>query len=121
MEVRRESETAIGSAPSPSKEVCGAVSRDVGFRRYERGSRATESCLLRAVEATRGLKFQGFWGYADGSGGAAIVEVDNATTLAKATFPFTPWLRFTTTPIIPIEESAAIAVEAAAARASVGN
>jgi hypothetical protein len=68
-----------------------------------------------------GFEFQGFWGYGDGSGGAAIVEVDSATTFARATFPFTPWLRFTTTPIIPIEESAAIASEAAAARDSIDN
>lgn len=66
-----------------------------------------------------GFEFQGFWGFADGSGGAAIVEVDTATTLARATAPFTPWLRFTTTPILPIEESAGIAGEAAAARDSI--
>jgi hypothetical protein len=35
-----------------------------------------------------------------------------------ATAPFTPWLRFSTTPILPIEEASAIAGEAAAARAS---
>jgi Protein of unknown function (DUF3303) len=68
-----------------------------------------------------GFEFKGFWGFADGSGGAAIVEVDSATTLARATAPFTPWLRFTTTPILPVEESAAIAGEAVAARDSLGN
>lgn len=65
-----------------------------------------------------GFEFKGFWGYADGSGGVAIVEADSAATIARATASFTPWLRFTTTPILPIEESAAIAGEAAAARAS---
>jgi uncharacterized protein DUF3303 len=68
-----------------------------------------------------GFEFKGFWGFADGSGGAAIVDVDSATTMAKATAPFTPWLRFTTHAILPVEESAAIAGEAAAARASIGN
>src|SRR6478609_3734442 len=68
-----------------------------------------------------GFEFKGFWGFADGSGGAAIVEVDSAATLARATAPFTPWLRFATTPILPIEESAAIAGEAVAVRDSVGN
>ena len=68
-----------------------------------------------------GFEFQGFWGFADGSGGVAIVEVDSATTLARTTAPFTPWLRFTATPILPVEESAAIAGEAVAARDSVGN
>jgi hypothetical protein len=32
--------------------------------------------------------------------------------------PFTPWLRFSTTPILPVEEAAAIAGEAVAARAA---
>jgi Protein of unknown function (DUF3303) len=65
-----------------------------------------------------GFEFKGFWGFADGSGGVAIVETDSAATIAKATAPFTPWLRFSTTPILPVEEGAAIAGEAAAARAS---
>jgi uncharacterized protein DUF3303 len=65
-----------------------------------------------------GFDFKGFWGFADNSGGVAIVETDSATVLATATAPFTPWLRFSTTPILPIEESSAIAGEAAAARAS---
>lgn len=67
-----------------------------------------------------GFDFKGFWGYADGSGGAAIVEVDNATTMVRATAPFAPWLRFTTHAIVPVEEAAAIAGEAAAARDSIG-
>ena len=66
-----------------------------------------------------GFEFKGFWGYADGSGGVAIVEADSAATIARATAPFTPWLRFSATPILPVEEAAAIAGEAAAARASV--
>jgi len=65
-----------------------------------------------------GFEFKGFWGYADGSGGVAIVEADSAATIAKATAAFTPWLRFNTTPILPIEEAVTIAGEAAGARAS---
>ena len=65
-----------------------------------------------------GFEFQGFWGFADGSGGVAIVETDSAATIAKATAPFLPWLRFSTTPILPVEEAAAIAGEAVEARAS---
>ena len=67
-----------------------------------------------------GFEFQGFWGFADGSGGVAIVETDSAATIAKATAAFTPWLRFSATPILPVEEAAAIAGDAAAARASFG-
>lgn len=68
-----------------------------------------------------GFEFKGFWGFADGSGGVAIVETDSAEVLARATAPFVPWLRFTTKPILPVEESAPIATEAVAYRDSIGN
>ena len=63
-----------------------------------------------------GAQFQAFYGYADGTGGFAIIEADSATALAKASAPFTPWLRFTAKPILPIEEAAAIAGEGMAFR-----
>jgi hypothetical protein len=67
-----------------------------------------------------GADFKGFYGFADSSGGVAIVEVDSAATLHRATAPFAPWLSFTTTPIVPIEESAAISGESIAFRESLG-
>lgn len=67
-----------------------------------------------------GAEFKGFYGFADNSGGVAIIEVDSAATLARVTAPFSPWLHFTAQPIIPIEESAAIAVEAIGFRESIG-
>jgi hypothetical protein len=66
-----------------------------------------------------GAEFKGFYGLCDGSGGIALIEVDSAATLARTTAPWNPWLRFTVTPIIPIEESAGIAGEAVAFRDSV--
>ena len=63
--------------------------------------------------------FQGFFGFADGSGGVALIEVDSAATLARVTAPWTPWLHFTATPIVPIEESAAIGAEGVAFRDAV--
>jgi hypothetical protein len=66
-----------------------------------------------------GAEFQGFFGFADGSGGVAIIEADSAATLARTTAPWTPWLHFTTTPILPIEESSGIAGEAVGFRDSV--
>jgi hypothetical protein len=63
-----------------------------------------------------GAEFRGFYGFADGSGGVAIVEVDSLATLARTTAPFTAWLTFSTTPILPIEEAAAIAGEGIAFR-----
>jgi hypothetical protein len=65
-------------------------------------------------------EFQGFYGFADNTGGVAIIEVDSAATLTRVTAPWVPWLRFTCTPIIPIEESAAIEGEAVQFRESVG-
>jgi hypothetical protein len=66
-----------------------------------------------------GAEFQGFYGFADGTGGVAIVEVDSAQTLLRTTDPWTPWLRFEVTPIIPIEEAIAIGNEGVAFRDSV--
>ncbi|MGZ4306781.1 MAG: DUF3303 domain-containing protein [Solirubrobacteraceae bacterium] len=67
-----------------------------------------------------GAEFRGFYGFADGSGGAAILEVDSEATLARTTAPWTARLRFKVTPIIPIEEANAIAGEAIQFRDSVG-
>jgi hypothetical protein len=66
-----------------------------------------------------GAQFQGFYGLADGKGGVAIVEVDSAETLFETCAPWMPWLRFTATPIVPIEQSTPIAAAAMAFRDSV--
>ncbi len=67
-----------------------------------------------------GAEFKGFYGFAGGGGGFAIIEADSAATLARTTAPWTPWLRFKVSPILPIEESSAIAGEAVQFRDSVG-
>ena len=67
-----------------------------------------------------GADFKGFYGFADNSGGVAIIEVDSLATLAKTTAPFIPWLRFAATPIMPIEEMAAISGEALAFIGGIG-
>ncbi len=66
-----------------------------------------------------GAEFRGFYGFADGSGGFAIIDVDTIATLARTTAPWTPWLRFAVTPILPIEEATAAAHEGMAFRDSV--
>ena len=66
-----------------------------------------------------GAEFKGFYSFADGTGGVALVEVDTAATLARTTSPWTPWLRFTATPIVTIEEGTTIAHEGIAFRDSV--
>jgi len=75
--------------------------------------------IFQSWQPAAGAEFKGFYGFADGSGGVAIVEVDSHATLARVTAPFTPWLSFTATPILPIEEAAAIAGESIAFRESV--
>lgn len=67
-----------------------------------------------------GADFKGFYGFADNSGGVAIIEVDSLATLAKTTAPFVPWLRFAATPILPVEEMAAIEGEALAFIGGIG-
>ena len=66
-----------------------------------------------------GAEFQGFYGFADGSGGVAIIEAESAQALSRTTAPWTPWLAFEVTPILPIEEATQIAGEAIAFRDSV--
>jgi hypothetical protein len=70
-------------------------------------------------EPPDGAEFKGFFGFTDGTGGVAIIEVDSHETAARTTAPWTPWLRFTVKPIVPIETSAAIAAEGMAFRDSV--
>ena len=67
-----------------------------------------------------GAQFQGFYAFADNTGGVAIVEVDSAGTLARTMAPFGPWMTFTATAIVPIEEGVAIGSEAVAFRDGVG-
>src|SRR5262245_13479855 len=75
---------------------------------------------FQAWQPAAGADFKGFYAFADGSGGAAVVEVDSQATLARITAPFAPWLRFAARPILPIQEAAAIAGEANAWRDSIG-
>ena len=72
--------------------------------------------LFSKWQPPEGTNFIGFYGNADGSGGVAIMEVDSIATLAKGTAPWTPWLRFMATPILPIEEASAVGNEAIAWR-----
>ena len=55
----------------------------------------------------------------DLNGGVAIVEVDSAATAARMVSPFRPYLDFTMTPILPMDEAAAIGSEGIAFRDSI--
>jgi hypothetical protein len=65
-----------------------------------------------------GAEFLGFYGFADGSGGVAIIEADSVATIARTTSPWVPWLSFSVSPILPIEEATAIGAEGIAFRDS---
>lgn len=84
----------------------------------EEGSRRSLA-VFSAWQPPAGAEFKGFYGFAAGGGGVALIEADSAATLAKTTAPWTPWLRFTVNPILPIEESTGINHEAIAFRDSV--
>ncbi|MEZ5099781.1 MAG: DUF3303 family protein [Thermoleophilia bacterium] len=76
--------------------------------------------LFERWQPPEGAEFQGFYGFADGSGGFAIVEVDSVAALSRTMAPWTAFLRFDARPILPIEEQTAIEVEGIAFRDSVG-
>jgi Domain of unknown function (DUF3303) len=89
---------------------------------YTDQSEAGEARVLEVFAAWQppeGAEFIGFYAYADSSGGVAIIEVDSAATLARTTAPWVPWMTFTATPIIPIEESALFGAEAVEFRDSI--
>ena len=60
--------------------------------------------------------FQAFYGFADGGGGVALIEASSAADLAKTMAPWTPFLKFTTRVVLPIQESSEISGAAAAWR-----
>jgi len=84
----------------------------------EEGTRRSLN-VLAGWQPPAGAEFKGFYGFADGRGGVALIEADSVATLTRTTAPWTPWLRFNVTPILPIEESSAIAGEAVAFRGSI--
>ncbi len=75
--------------------------------------------VLSQWKPAEGADFKAFYEFTDGSGGAAIIEIDSAATMARLTGPWLPWLSFTIKAILPNDEAAAIAGEAIAFRASV--
>lgn len=63
-------------------------------------------------------QFQAFYDFADRTGGFALVEASSASDLAKTMAPWTPFLKFSARPVLPVQESAEIEQAAAAWRES---
>ena len=64
-------------------------------------------------------EFKAFYSFADGGGGVGLVEAGSAADLAKTIAPWTPFLKFTTRVILPIQEADAIERAAASWRDSI--
>ena len=108
--------SAAGTRPERGLHV---VLRDVAVHGPERGGHGPLAPGLLAWKPPDEADFTGFFGFADGTGGVALIEVDTAETLQRVIAPWTPWLRFDARAIMPIETSAAIAGEGVAFRAGV--
>ena len=65
------------------------------------------------------VTFHAFVGRLDGNGGFALVEGDNAASLAEASAKFTPYFEFHTYPVADVTEIVGVASEAVAWRESV--
>ena len=57
-------------------------------------------------------QFQAFYDFADRAGGFGLIEAGSAADLAKTLAPWTPFLKFSARPILPIQESVEIDLEA---------
>jgi hypothetical protein len=66
-----------------------------------------------------GLDFKGFYDYADGNGGLAIVEASSAEVMLEAMAPWAVFLEFSARPIVDTQKSTPIFEKAIAWRDSV--
>src|SRR5205809_1099624 len=75
--------------------------------------------LFSNWQAPAGFEFKGFYDYADGAGGVAIVETSSAELMLEATAPWAAFFDFTFRPLVPIEKSTSILEKAIAWRDSI--
>jgi len=75
--------------------------------------------LFEKWQPPAGLDFKGFYDYADGNGGIAIIEASSAEVILEATAPWSTYLNFTIRPIVPTDKSPAILAKAMAWRDSI--
>lgn len=66
-----------------------------------------------------GFEFKGFYDYADGNGGIAIVEASSAEAILEATAPWAAFFTFQIRPIVPADKAVGIFQKAVAWRDSV--
>ena len=66
------------------------------------------------------LDFKAHYARADGSGGVAIFEADDAAVILEAIAPFTPYFDFETVPVLDIEQAVPVFAKTQEWRGSVG-
>jgi len=69
---------------------------------------------------SEGTDFQQFLGRVDGRGGFAVVETDDPALVAKDMATFGPFFTFNVYPVLEIQQTASIGMEAVQFRNSVG-
>lgn len=69
---------------------------------------------------SEGTDFQQFLGRVDGRGGFAVVETDDPALVAKDMATFGPFFTFNVYPVLEIQQTASIGMEAVQFRSSVG-
>lgn len=68
---------------------------------------------------SEGADFQQFLGRVDGQGGFAVIETDDPALIAKDMATFGPFFEFNVHPVLEIQQTASIAMEAVQFRNSV--
>jgi len=64
--------------------------------------------LFASWRPPKGVEFKGFYDYADGNGGIAIVEADSAEALLETTAPWAAFFAFTIRPVVTSEKATPI-------------
>jgi uncharacterized protein DUF3303 len=61
---------------------------------------------------SEGADFQQFLGRVDGRGGFAVIEADDPALLAKDVATFAPFFKFSVHPVLEVQQTAGVAMEA---------
>jgi hypothetical protein len=64
--------------------------------------------MLAAWKPPAGFDMKGWYDYADGSGGIAIVDVSSASVLMEALAPWSTFFAFSVKPLVSVETSTPI-------------
>jgi hypothetical protein len=83
----------------------------INYTNHPTGNEALDQRTLKLLAAWKppaGFDLKGWYDYADGSGGVAIVDVASAEVLLEAVAPWSTFLAFSVKPLVPVETSTPI-------------